>query len=153
HPVATWQAVAAAGLLAAVTAGALWQAERRPYLAGGWLWYLGTLVPGVGLGKQGEQAMAGRFTYIPRVRLGILVVWGIASIVPDTSRARARLAAAAVAALAACALATRAQLAHWRSSVTLFTRALAVTRDNALAHMNLAVALEADGRRDEALAH
>jgi Flp pilus assembly protein TadD len=150
HPVAAWQALAAAGLLVGVTAGAWWQRARRPYLVVGWLWWVGTLVPVIGLVKQGDQAMADRFTYLPSIGLALAAVWGVAEILAQKPRVRTALA---VAALVACALVTRAQLWVWRSSIALFAHALVVTRDNALAHLNLGQALETDGRRDEALVH
>jgi len=151
EPVPAWQAASSAALLAAITAGALWQAGGRPYLAVGWLWYLGTLFPVIGLVKQGDQAMADRFTYIPSVGLAIAAGWGVAALAPRARRAGPVTAIVVV--LAGHALATRAQLAHWRSSEALFTRALAVTRDNGVAHLNLGAALEAAGRGDEALPH
>ncbi|MEZ5331006.1 MAG: tetratricopeptide repeat protein [Thermoanaerobaculia bacterium] len=148
--------VGALGLLAVVTLGA-WRARKRaPYLLVGWGWYLVTLAPMSGLLQAGSQARADRYTYLPLVGLFLALVWGLADLATRLGRRRLAtgLAAAVLAvSLAACALVTRRQLGWWRDSVTLWTRALAVTADNPRAHLNLAEGLRALGRREEALAH
>lgn len=152
-----WAALAAAAFLVAVTIAVARAARRAPWLAVGWLWYLGTLVPVIGLVRQGDQAMADRFTYLPSIGLFVMVAWGAKSFVdrpPSSLRIpRALVATAAALALGACLVATSRQLAYWRDSVTLFTHALAVDPENYLAHGNLGVALDALGRRAEAMAH
>lgn len=130
----------AAALLAAITLVALRERQRRPYLLTGWLWYLGMLVPVLGLVRQGEQAMADRFTYLPLIGVTVMVAWGVGDGLG--ARGRAPLAVAGSAALAALALLTVRQLAYWQDSVTLFRHALAVTTDNYVAHTNLAAALD-----------
>src|SRR5207302_34519 len=100
-----WQVAAAAALLAGLTALALGSARRRPYLAVGWLWYLGTLVPVIGLVQVGQQALADRYTYVPLVGPFIMVVWGLADLGARAGM-RALLAGAAAAALLACAVQT-----------------------------------------------
>jgi protein O-mannosyl-transferase len=148
-------AALAAAVLAAITALALRERARRPYLLVGWLWYLGTLVPVLGLVRQGDQAMADRFTYLPLIGIFIAVAWSVESLV--SLRRRPLLGAAAALSLAACMLLTARQLRHWESSITLFTHALAVTRavtrDNPVAHTNLGAALALRGHVDEAMAH
>jgi tetratricopeptide (TPR) repeat protein len=121
------RAAAAAALLAAVTGLAVWQARRRPYLVVGWLWYLGTLVPVIGLVQVGPQARADRFTYLPHVGLFVAVVWGVADVVGVRRGRRVVAACAAVAAVVACAALTRVQIAVWKDSRTLWEHALAVT--------------------------
>jgi protein O-mannosyl-transferase len=140
-----WEVAAAAALLAALTAGALWLARRRPFVLVGWLWFLGMLVPVAGLVQLGGQAMADRYTYVPLAGVFVAAVWGGALLLPR--RAALAVAAAAVAALSA---ATWVQLGHWRDDETLFRRALAVTEDNGLAHYNLGTRLAVAGRLDEA---
>jgi tetratricopeptide (TPR) repeat protein len=142
----------AALVLGAVTVAAMWRSRREPWLLVGWLWYLGTLVPVIGIIRAGDQAMADRFVYIPQVGLWLMLVWSVAT---RATAARARIAAgaAAVIALVACTAATRVQLAHWRDSEALFGRALAVTRNNALAHTNYGFAILEQGRAEEALSH
>jgi tetratricopeptide (TPR) repeat protein len=127
---AGWQVAGAALLLAAVTVLA-WRARaKRPYLAVGWLWYLGTLVPVIGLVQVGGQAIADRYTYIPTIGLFLMVAVGISELLAN--RRQAALAAAAVAVLILAALGTRTwyQVGYWENSVTLFQRSIAVTRDN-----------------------
>ncbi len=140
-----WEVAAAAALLAAITAGALWLARRRPWVLVGWLWFLGMLVPVIGLVQLGGQALADRYTYVPLVGVFVAVVWGGALLLP---RWGARAAAAgAVAALSAV---TWVQIGHWKDDEALFRRAIAVTEDNALAHYNLGTRLAVAGRLDEA---
>jgi Flp pilus assembly protein TadD len=140
----------AAVLLVALTALCLGAARRRPYLAVGWLWYLGTLVPMIGLVQVGEQARADRYTYLPMIGVALGVVWLAADAVRRRPPLRAAAAALALAALLALTLATRAQVRVWRDTETLFTHALAVTRGNWMAHNNLGVALAGRGRIPEA---
>jgi tetratricopeptide (TPR) repeat protein len=146
-----WQVGGAVLLLVALSAVAVWGARTRPYLAVGWAWYLGTLVPVLGLVKQGEQAMADRFTYIPLIGIFIMLAWGLADLAAARRWPERRLAAAATAALIACAAVTLWQVSRWRDSETLFRHALAVTRDNYLAHLNLGAVLLDTGRNAEAL--
>jgi Flp pilus assembly protein TadD len=148
-PSPVWLATALAGL-AAITAWTLQQARARPQLAVGWLWFLGTLVPVIGLVQVGEQARADRYTYVPSIGLSIAVAFGLADAIGRRTRLRIGAGLLAAAALLALALATRAQLAHWRDSARLFARALEVTTDNAFAHRGLGRALRRQGRLDEA---
>jgi tetratricopeptide (TPR) repeat protein len=136
--------------LAAITATALGLARSRPYLAVGWLWFLGTLVPMIGLVQVGIQARADRYTYLPLIGLSIAAAWGAAELL---RRRRALLAVAGVAALAALGITAAAQVTHWRNAVALHARAVAVTRDNQLEHHRLANALRLEGRFEEALPH
>ena len=151
--VPAWQVAVAALLLAAATAAALLQAGRRPYLPVGWLWYLGTLVPVIGLVQVGSQAMADRYTYVPLTGIFLAVAWGV----PEALRAwrfrRTALALAGAAALLALAAAARVQAGLWKSSTTLFRHALAVTSGNWMIHSNLGFALEKEGLRAEAVSH
>jgi protein O-mannosyl-transferase len=136
-------------LLVAASAGLLIMARRRRYLAVGWLWYLGTLVPVIGLVQVGVQAMADRYTYIPTIGLLILIAWGVADLLPQR-RLRLALIVPAVAVICALAVATSVQLRYWRDSVTLFEHALAVTSRNATAHETYGLALMQSGRVAEA---
>jgi len=135
-------------LLALVTAAVVVERRRRPFLLVGWLWYLGTLVPVIGLVQVGVTAMADRFTYVPLVGIFVAIAW----LVPATREPRL-VAAAAVAVLALLAARARDQVHVWRDSATLFAHALAVDEANPLAHVNLAVELDARGDVDGANAH
>jgi hypothetical protein len=146
-----WQAAPAVIVLAVVTVLSVRAARRRPYLIVGWLWYLGTLVPVIGLIQVGEQAMADRYTYIPLVGLFVMIVWGISELAA-VRRSRQLVAAVAVCSvLAVLAICTRRQLGYWRDSYTLFSHASSVTRDNYTAHKQLGKAFAGDNRADEAV--
>ena len=116
----------------------------------GWLWFLGTLVPVIGLVQVGAAARADRYTYVPSVGIFIAVVFGVWALLKQP-RSQKIFLAAGFAALAVCVGLTENQLRFWRDSETLFRHALAVTRDNDVAHLTLGEALAAENRPDEAL--
>jgi tetratricopeptide (TPR) repeat protein len=132
-----WQAAAAAALLLATTAG-LWAVRRRqPALLVGWLWYLGTLVPVIGLIQVGLQARADRYTYLPMIGIGMLVAWGGDALARRGDVWRSLVAGSGIAAVAAMAALCWVQAGYWRDSETLFRRAIAVTDNNYWAYNNL----------------
>ena len=142
-----WAWGAAAGLGIAVVTVLVVRARRRPFLAVGWLWYLGALVPVIGLVQVGVQSMADRYTYLPLIGVFVMAAWGLAA-----TGARLRPWAIAVAVAALCALSARTyvQAGTWRSSFTLFSQALAVTERNAEAHNGLGNVFYREGRLAEA---
>jgi hypothetical protein len=148
-PVAT--VAAAIALLAAITGVVLWQLRRRPFLAVGWAWYLGVLVPMIGLVQVGSQATADRYAYLPLVGLAIALSWLAAEAYGRLGRWRTALPVAAIVVLVLLATQTRRQLSHWRNSETLFTHALAVTERNHIAHAQLGITFLESGRSGEAL--
>jgi tetratricopeptide (TPR) repeat protein len=115
----------------------LWDRRKRPYLAVGWFWFLGLLVPVLGLVQVGAQAMADRYTYLPLVGIFIVLAWAGSECL-NRLRLPARVGLAA-AALTLCAAITCSQLRFWANTETLFTHAIAVTQDNWVAHYNLAL--------------
>jgi tetratricopeptide (TPR) repeat protein len=137
--------LAALALLAVLAWLAARGASRRPYLVTGGLWFLLALAPVLGLVQTGQQSHADRFMYVPLVGLGIVAAWGAADLAATRRALRAALPWLAAALIAAWTMATRAQVRHWESTVTLFSHAVAVTGDNALAHMNLGRALARQG--------
>jgi tetratricopeptide (TPR) repeat protein len=145
-------ALAAAFLIGATALVTAW-ARRRPYLLVGWFWYLGTLVPVIGLVQVGSQAMADRYMYLPLIGLSIAVAWGIPELLPDWRWKRAGLALVASAAIAGLGVSAARQLHHWRDSEALFQHALQVTRDNHVAHAFLGSALLEQGRTEAAIDH
>lgn len=159
HPgknLAWWAVALAAGLLAAITAAA-WRARARaPYLLVGWLIYLGTLVPVIGLIQVGGQARADRYTYLPLVGIFVAIVWGAHAIVA-AGRGRDEDSAAGIAPLLAIlpvlAIASHAQATTWTDSITLWSHALEAAGANAGAHVNLANALSDAGRSEDAERH
>jgi len=149
-PSAILVTLAAAAALIGLSALAVRAVPQRPYLAVGWLWYLGMLVPVIGLVQIGSQTMADRYTYLPLIGLFIVLAWGGAELLAAWPRLSTSLGVAAV---LTCAILARQQVAHWRDSESLWTHALAVTTGTARAHNNLANAVADKGRVDEAIAH
>lgn len=146
-----WETGLAVVLLVAVSALVLRRLTTSPYLAVGWGWYLGTLVPVLGLVQVGSQARADRYTYIPSVGLAIMLAWGAAEIFAKRRWARIPLAGLAAGFSVACAVLTWGQVQVWRTSTTLFEHALAVTRDNFVALDGVGLQLRLQGRLDEAI--
>jgi tetratricopeptide (TPR) repeat protein len=136
-----WQLAGAAGLLVGVTTATLVLRRRCPYLAVGWFWYLGTLVPVIGLVQVGLQASADRYTYVPLIGIFIAIAWGGADLVARLALPRLLLACAVGLALAACAALTWVQLGYWRDSMSLWTHSLEVTPNNYVAYNNLGYVL------------
>ncbi len=153
HTWTFWQAAAAGILLLAVTGAVLSQWRAQPHLAVGWFWFLGTLVPVIGLMQVGLQFMADRYTYIPCLGLFIMAVWSIPEKWAKWPRPGLVLATATSAILLLLVLATRVQLTYWQDSVALFSHTAAITQDNILAEYNLAEALERKGEDADAVTH
>ena len=147
------QIIGAAFLLFGITAFCLFQRRIRPYLMVGWLWFLGTLVPVIGLVQVGGQTMADRYFYIPSIGLFIALVFGLADIAKSWRLAPAFSAGIAGGVLLILATLTNAQIQRWRDSFTLFDHTLAVTPPNLHIEHNLGLALGGSGRYDEAAAH
>ncbi len=130
-----WKIALAGGVLIVTTAAALWHARRRPWLAVGWFWYLGLLVPAIGIVQVGSQARADRYTYVSMVGLLMMFAWSFPDARTRIHRNGVIVAAAAV--LIGLGATTWMQLSHWRDSRSLFTHAIAVTEDNWVARNNL----------------
>ncbi len=148
-----WKWIVSAVLLACVTASAVFMWRRRPYILTGWLWYLGTLVPVIGLVQVGRQAMADRYTYVPMIGLFVAIAWIVASFAAALKRARIPLVVFAATALCALGFSAGKQVGYWKNSTVLFENCLDNTNENFIAHNNLGIALETDGRHDEAFYH
>ncbi len=147
-------AVAQAGLLAAISIGCGWQWRRRPWLAMGWGWYLGTALPIIGLVQVGGQAMADRYTYLPLIGPAVALVWTAAEIGLRRGRGgKIFLGATAAVVGGTLMLLTGRQLQLWRNTVSLFEHTVAVTADNPSAQFCLGVGLEHENRLEEAMAH
>ena len=136
-------------LLLAISALCILQVSRRPYLATGWFWFMGAMVPVIGLVQIGGQAMADRHSYIPLIGPVVSLVW-LACEWVHTKMARNFLGTMAVVVLAVCVVLTRRQLMYWQNTVTLFQHSVAVTPENAFAEYPLAMGLEEQGRWREA---
>ncbi len=145
-----WHVLVAAVVLLAISGMALRAGGRRPYLAVGWLWYLGTLVPVIGLIQVGQQGLADRYTYIPLIGLFIAVVWGAADFVKEKPSRRWVLGGSGAVVLLSAAIVTWVQVGYWRNTVTLFEHALHATGTNRVAYLQLGVAYARLGRYDDA---
>jgi Tfp pilus assembly protein PilF len=153
HNLPVWRAVAAGAALAGITVLAVRWFRRYPYLAVGWLWYLGTLVPVIGLVQVGGQSSADRYTYVPMVGIAIMLSWGAADLLKRYPRARTVAVVSAVAACSACSVLTWLQLRYWANTGLLFEHAVEVTTDNHIAHNNLAAYYLTQERNEEAWGH
>jgi tetratricopeptide (TPR) repeat protein len=143
----------AATVFLIVVSCCVWKTRRtHPYLFVGWLWFLGTLVPVIGLVQVGGAAMADRYTYIPSIGLFLAVAFGFRDLAARFRFPPIAVVAAAILILGGCIFTTEHQLRFWRDSEMLFRHALAVTKDNDIAHLNLGVALEQQGKLTQALA-
>jgi hypothetical protein len=145
------QVAGAALIVIVVSATVLRLGRERPWLIVGWLWYLVTLLPVIGLVQVGDQAMADRYTYVPLIGPFIMVAWSVKDVMARWPAARAPVGIIAMGLLAICPAITWLQLRHWRSSVTLFTHAAAVIPDNYVAQVQLGNALAEQGRFAEAI--
>jgi Tfp pilus assembly protein PilF len=149
----SWQAVSAVLVLMVTTYLAIRAARRFPYLIVGWLWYLGTLVPVIGLVQVGLQSMADRYTYVPLIGVFIVVAWGVPELLNRWRYGRFAIASAAIAILFACIIMTYVQIGYWRNNIILYEHAIKVTSENAWAQNNLGYALSLQGKTREAIAH
>ncbi|MDD5141428.1 MAG: tetratricopeptide repeat protein [Verrucomicrobiales bacterium] len=141
----------AAALLLGVSAASIAARRSHPYLAVGWFWFLGTLVPVIGLVAVGEQSMADRYTYFPLIGVLVVILWGAEEMTRRWRYQTAILSVMSAAIIVTCILLTRQNIIYWKTSETLFRHALAVTSDNYSAHCNLGNALTGQGRLIEAL--
>lgn len=153
HPrdVALGSTVVSAALIACLSAGAVALRHTRPYLLVGWFWYLGMLVPVIGIVQVGGQAHADRYTYLPEIGIALLVVWAASDVAASWRYRRVILGGAALAATTVLMVTAWNQTAHWRSSEGLWRHTLDVTSRNAVAHYQLGLALYEQGRLAEAV--
>ncbi len=146
-----WEAVTCGLLLMVICGLVLSTARRCPWLFVGWFWFLGVLVPFIGLVQAGEQAMADRFMYVPVIGIIVAIVWGSHSLLGCGRTRQPGLLIAGSAAVVLCMVVTRQQLGYWKTSETLFRHAIEVTKDNYLGHKGIGDALITQGRVDEAI--
>jgi tetratricopeptide (TPR) repeat protein len=145
-------AVIGAALLLAIWSGLfLWRARQNPYLLVGWLWFLGTFIPAIGLVQVGAQSMADRYTYLPSIGLFILIVWGLNDFLIFRPQWRKMAMLAGGLALAGCLAGTGIQLSLWQNNVKLLRHAIEVTTGNFVACNFLGRVLDDIGQKDEAL--
>ncbi len=146
-----WQLLLSILVLVYATKIVLQHLKDRPYLAVGWLWYLVTLVPVIGLIQVGEQAMADRYTYIPLIGLFIMIAWGIPDILAclHLPSQKAIMSVSAVVLVALLGITTWGQVKHWQNNATLFKHATKAVADNWWAYGNLALMLSRQDKLEE----
>ncbi len=148
-----WQLLGSVLLLIIITAGVLFFVRKAPFLMTGWLWYLGTLIPVIGLVQVGKQAIADRYTYIPSIGIIIMLVWGLLFLVPKEKVRKYFLAPLSGVAILIMMILSWQYCLSWKNSITIFNHALEATKNNYLAHNNLGVALAETGNNKEAISH
>jgi tetratricopeptide (TPR) repeat protein len=156
HPagkLSMWQAAASALVLLGISMWVIRLARSHRYLPVGWLWYLVTLLPVIGLVQSGEQAWADHYAYVPLIGMFIIIAWGLDDMSANRRYRKVVLGAAAAIVLAVLLLCTRIQVRYWQDNITLYEHTLTVTENNTGIHYNLGLALWSQGKIDEAISH
>jgi len=160
HPgntLAVWQGILCGMALVGITIISIRLIRKIPYLAVGWFWYLGTLVPVIGLVQVGGQAMADRYTYIPLIGVFIIVAWGVPELMSKWRYKEKVLSISVGIIIFTLLITTWRQVSHWKNSITIFKHAIRVTDkkypNTALIHNNLGIALFAKQKNEEAISH
>jgi Flp pilus assembly protein TadD len=148
---ASRQVLGAFSFLIVVTLIAVWLAKKFPYLIVGWLWYLGTLVPVIGLVQVGEQGMADRYTYVPLIGLFIIAAWGASELARKWPYREKILVASSILVLSCLFVATWMQVGYWKNNFTLFDHAMEVTNNNYGAYYARGNAYAAMGNQKQAI--
>jgi protein O-mannosyl-transferase len=151
HRLPLWEIILSLLLLICITTLAIALRKQRPYLTTGWLWYLGMLVPVIGLVQVGWQGRADRYTYLPQIGLYIAVTWSVGDSTAFRRHQRTILSAAAILVIGILSLCAWVQTSYWRDSETLFKHALAVTTNNDVAENNLGIVFLRQGKLDDAI--
>jgi len=160
HPgytLAAWKGILSGMALVGITIISIRLIRKAPYFAVGWFWYLGTLVPVIGMVQVGVQAMADRYTYIPLIGIFIIVAWGVPELMSKWRYKEKVLSISVGIIIPILLITTWWQVSHWKNSITIFKHAIRVTDKKypnlALIHNNLGIALFADGKNEEAISH
>jgi tetratricopeptide (TPR) repeat protein len=151
--ISSWKIAGAGLLFGGISVAVCKMVRTKPYVAVGWLWYIGTLVPVIGIVQVGVQKMADRYTYVTLIGLFIIIAWGVPDILVRWRHKRVILAVSTTFILSAVMICTWFQIKNWQNSITLFEHALNVTVDNSVAHINLGEALAGQGKIDAAVSH
>ena len=148
-----WKVAGAFLLLVSISLMAFRVMKRHPWFIVGWLWYMGTLVPVIGIVQVGLQGMADRYTYVPLIGIFIIIVWGVSELAAGWRYKKIALGAIGGVSLLTLMATTWVQAGYWKNSITLFEHTLDVTSSNYGAHNNLGNALAARGKTSEAIGH
>src|SRR5437588_4822636 len=153
NPLSIWKVTLASAFLLTVSAIAIFLRKKRPYVLTGWFWYVGMLVPVIGIVQIGEQGHADRYTYLPQIGLFLLIVWGVADLANTWHLRREYLWLAATITIAVLSYRAAVQTSFWKNSERLWDHALSVTSDNDFAHNNLGFLHLRRGELDESVSH
>jgi tetratricopeptide (TPR) repeat protein len=148
-----WQVVGAGVLLGLITFAAMRSLRQRPWFVVGWLWFVGTLVPVIGLVQVGLQALADRYTYVPLIGLFIIVAWGVPELTGKWRHKEKLLATTTIVLLTVFIVTSWLQTRYWQNSLTLYKHVIEATSNNYVMHNNLGFALTARGRPADAIKH
>ncbi|MBW1960849.1 MAG: tetratricopeptide repeat protein, partial [Deltaproteobacteria bacterium] len=148
-----WQVTGAALCLVVIFILVIAASRRHPYLVVGWLWYLGTLFPVIGIVQVGVQAMADRYAYVPMIGLFMIIAWGTSHIIAQRKYASSAVFTFSGILMVILMITSRSQLSYWSDSLTLFKHTLQITRNNFVVHNNLGSAFMQQGRIIEAIDH
>ncbi len=148
-----WKMLSSGLILAGITFVVFYYIRKLPFLFVGWFWYLGTLIPVIGLVQAGEQSMADRYTYLPSIGITIMIAWGIPYLFSSAGIRKKILFPASIVVFAVLTLLTWRQCSYWENSIKLFKHTLNVTKDDRMIHMNLGLALFNEGKIKEAVDH
>ena len=148
-----WKVLISAIMLFVITVTVVYYAKKIPFLFVGWFWYLGTLIPVIGLVQVGSQSMADRYTYLPSIGIAMMLAWGIPSLFKNENLRKQILYPAAILAIVIISALTWKQSGYWKNSATLLSHALRVTQNNHMAHNNYGLCLFAEGKNEEAIEH
>ena len=152
-PMPAWEVIGATLLLVTLSILVVWVRRRHPYLMVGWFWYLGTLLPVIGLIQVAPHLVADRYTYVPLIGISIMIAWGVPPLMRAWRHRTIILAMSTAVVLVGLMVVTWFQVRHWKDSTALFTHALRVTSRNSLALNALGQAIHEQGRSEEALAY
>jgi protein O-mannosyl-transferase len=148
-----WKVLISGMILIVMTLAVLYYAKKLPFLFVGWFWYLGTLIPVIGLVKVGNHSIADRYTYLPSIGIMIMLLWGIQFLFPGKETFKKILLPIGSVVLIILGILTWQQCGYWKNSYELWNHALTVTQDNYLAHSNYATVMLSEGKNEEALYH
>ena len=149
----SWQVLGTVSLIIVISVAVILTMKRLPYLFVGWFWYAITILPVIGIIPVGNNAMADRYLYLPSIGIFTMLAWGISSLIKSEETRKKILFPAGIAVIAILAVLTWQQCGYWKNSITLFSHAAQVTKDNFLAHTNLGIALFEKGKIEEAIEH
>jgi len=148
-----WQILFSAIIVSTISIAVIYYIKRAPFIFVGWFWYLGTLVPVVGLVQVGEQAMADRYTYLPSIGIGIILSWGMSLLFKRYNSYKKYYSLLQYHSWSSCRFYRGNKCGYWKNSITIFNHVLEVTDGNYLAHNNLGHALMEKGEINKAIGH